>query len=716
MTVSTQTDEVVYTGNGATVEFDFTWPGVESQVKAKRITIASGEELELANPADFTVEMDAIGVGLWPTGGVLTTVATLSSDYQLKIYRDPEFTQTLQLRTQGAFRPEDLERAYDLSVMRDLRLESRIEVAEEGLADLDAAIAAAEAAQAAAEAAQTAAETAETNAETAETNAETAETNAEAAAAAAAASAASIAGLSAVIARAITVPSPEVGFDIPNAATRASKVLGFDGAGAVTVVTPGTNGVQQVADRNALDALTGVQLTGAAVIYGEGGRNGLFRWDSSNLSAQVTADPQQGIYVPPTSAPTGASGAWVRVHDNKVYNPRWFGALGDGATNDRAAIQACIDLAGVGGVTWLPPGTYRINTLLTLINTGAVLAGSGNYNTFIQANFGTTHVINIGNVGSPPENITVQDLQFSHNVTRTADETIRIDYALKTLIRNVRVHNAWVGMTIGVSGVLQSVNEAKFQNCFFSCMNNGVTIYAPAGIRFESVDLTGYLSGAPSSPSPGHGIQIVGAADGVWIDDLCTIQTFSRGVIISHASGSCASVECHGKLAFNSAHGFSIECSGTASINGVFIKDAEIVGRGATGSDDGVFINETSSGSMSGIVIDGVEFTNCAQRVIYVVTACGEVAINNCMSRTGGTASAGSYSAVDFNSNATDRVVMTGCFFRGSHNYGANNWGAVAEFCITNCNMAGSSGVLNNMGATGVNRKYRAIVGIADAG
>ena len=42
------------------------------------------------------------------------------------------------------------------------------------------------------------------------------------------------------------------------------------------------------------------------------GAEGTFVWYSSDLSAEVTADPLSGIYVAPTSDLTGASGAWGR--------------------------------------------------------------------------------------------------------------------------------------------------------------------------------------------------------------------------------------------------------------------------------------------------------------------------------------------------------------------------------------------------------------------
>lgn len=78
---------------------------------------------------------------------------------------------------------------------------------------------------------------------------------------------------------------------------------------------------------------------GGAAHLSQAGRAGLFLFDSSNLSAKVSADTGQGLFVAPASAPTGASGAWVRQHDGWL-RPEWFGAAGDGAANDQPAFDA----------------------------------------------------------------------------------------------------------------------------------------------------------------------------------------------------------------------------------------------------------------------------------------------------------------------------------------------------------------------------------------
>jgi hypothetical protein len=55
-----------------------------------------------------------------------------------------------------------------------------------------------------------------------------------------------------------------------------------------------------------------------------------------------------------------------------VYNVKDYGAVGNGVANDRAAIHAARDAAGVGGTVYFPPGTYLVQMVGS-----ATPAGSG---------------------------------------------------------------------------------------------------------------------------------------------------------------------------------------------------------------------------------------------------------------------------------------------------------------------------------------------------
>ena len=74
-----------------------------------------------------------------------------------------------------------------------------------------------------------------------------------------------------------------------------------------------------------------------AVIVVDPIRGGIFVWNAANHSTDVANDPGQGVYVAPASAPTGASGAWVRQYSDPP-SLAWWGGIGDGATDNARAL------------------------------------------------------------------------------------------------------------------------------------------------------------------------------------------------------------------------------------------------------------------------------------------------------------------------------------------------------------------------------------------
>jgi len=136
----------------------------------------------------------------------------------------------------------------------------------------------------------------------------------------------------------------------------------------------------------AMTALTKASLTnnqqvivGGYTSIGDGG-GGTFYWDSASSE---TANGGTAF-----AANEGGTGRWKRMFSGAV-NVRWFGAKGDGSTDDRGTIQNVITAALGGGLTvYVPVGTYRIASALSLPN-NLIMTGEDRTQTVIKADNNT---------------------------------------------------------------------------------------------------------------------------------------------------------------------------------------------------------------------------------------------------------------------------------------------------------------------------------------
>jgi len=143
--------------------------------------------------------------------------------------------------------------------------------------------------------------------------------------------------------------------------------------------------VYQPAHMTALRAITTSGLTNAvAILQGYAAANdggqGIFIWNSAS-----TATDDDGVYIIPVTNP--ASGRWQRVVESH-YNVKWWGAKGDNATNDKAAIQKAVDFVKAlgSGTVYFPKGTYRVGSSVAVTEVkGHNWLGDGSDNTKITA-------------------------------------------------------------------------------------------------------------------------------------------------------------------------------------------------------------------------------------------------------------------------------------------------------------------------------------------
>lgn len=258
-------------------------------------------------------------------------------------------------------------------------------------------------------------------------------------------------------------------------------VIVSGGQGPAGTGTPGATGapgdVGKETSRANIAALTAV-ANGTRYLV-EVGREGLFVFDSSNLSTKVTADTQQGIYIAPASDSTGASGAWVRKFDGPV-NPLWFGiaTANTGAQNDTAILAMFATLRARSLVT----GAFYYSTERILFPQGLF-----NFASTIDLTDGIWHIEGVaslddaGTIFKFPVDTTGIRVQRYNTSGGTGVAGATHKGSDKTIIRGLILDGAYTG-TEGEYHGIQLRASAVIQNCTVSdFQGDGIFIAATAG-------------------------------------------------------------------------------------------------------------------------------------------------------------------------------------------------------------------------------------------
>jgi hypothetical protein len=133
----------------------------------------------------------------------------------------------------------------------------------------------------------------------------------------------------------------------------------------------------QFASRAAMSERAGLP-DGTAAVLGESGREGLFVL----RRGKTRNDPRGGLHV--RAKDLGVY--WSRVWDGVTGRPEWFGARRndpDAAAENRAALQACIDLCPT---TLLGGGDYYVDGMLKITRNGTAIVGAAHTQTDQTAN------------------------------------------------------------------------------------------------------------------------------------------------------------------------------------------------------------------------------------------------------------------------------------------------------------------------------------------
>ena len=297
-----------------------------------------------------------------------------------------------------------------------------------------------------------------------------------------------------------------------------------------------------------------------------------------------------------------------------VLNVRDFGAVGNGSTDDTAAIQAALT-AGAGKEVWFPPGTYIVIpsgvTSWLKVSSGTSVRGAGVGATTIKVadSTGPYHVIFSG-VGATLltavtgaayaawTDVAFEDLTIDQNVSGNAEQVtlaaggvqqVALSYnPTRVAFRRVHFKNCGV-QAVALNASTAEGNEVV--DCHFTFTNNGAGQYDNSAVYME-----------------GSGWNVSG-------------NTFSAA---NKTNGDArAAIEFHGdgRIEGNGIDGFSIGMNVCSSSYAVLdTSSTSVVGNVITRTNNGILIYAlTAYQPLSGLVVadNSIQVNNADRAAQY---------------------------------------------------------------------------------------------------
>ena len=312
------------------------------------------------------------------------------------------------------------------------------------------------------------------------------------------------------------------------------------------------------------------------------------------------------------------SGAIARTQHIKnlesLLSVKDFGAIGDGTTDDTAAIQSA---ANVGGRIFFPRGTYKLTGVVTL-SVGAILFGEGEGTEILQSST-TLDAFNITATGQ----VGFYDLAIFQAASSTNGSAIRVSGTGVTQTDRVNVNNVFFrdnfyGITVVQCAEIKIIG-CEFKNCQSRSINHldsiaggakiignhiatgfagtltAIYVEKPAGLCIAGNSIGGHQRGIHFAVS--HSGASTVSITGNIIEDQTNECIYFNQAVAAKTLGSV--VISSNEMANPGVAGFSLDTTGT------WAENISIIGNTIANAPDGILLSGGRKIMISGNQIDG---------------------------------------------------------------------------------------------------------------
>lgn len=450
--------------------------------------------------------------------------------------------------------------------------------------------------------------------------------------------------------------------------------------------------VRPMANYTALRSYTG---RATSVRIAQTGLAGFFARDASDATS---ADNGGTIIV------DALGRRWKRLYSEAV-NVRWFGAIGDGSSNDTSAIQSAVNFAPD---VYIPSGVFICD--IVNIHAGTTIHGDGptsiikQSSSFSGGSAGSIYA-NSGSSGAQLDGITIRDIriegnniesptfsEFKHLVSLNGVKNAIID---RVQFVGFQGDGLYVGSGIN-SGDERHNSNFIVEDCLFDGVNkenrNGVSVIDCDGLLIQGSVFTRCTKSTMPGPidiepdaNAFHVIKDIKVSKNKFFDvggGVGAISVYLPGII--YTTAPCGFIISDNYLETSSSNGFSFNYAVTGGVTeltsnfGIRVHDNVFKDTNCPlavfNAKDAVVSENSFIGSVKGAIIgyntgnENVIDTSISKNLFYncggsdsgglVVFKSSRVSIDNNTFKDCGSGVSGASNAIDFNSGSSSYVFI----------------------------------------------------------
>lgn len=312
-----------------------------------------------------------------------------------------------------------------------------------------------------------------------------------------------------------------------------------------------------------------------------------------------------------------------------VVNVKDFGAVGDGVTDDTAAIQAAITATTTGKSIYFPSGTYSFSSQLVFNTNKIGIQGDGSSTTFLKytGSNTTNDIIVVGDGISQIVNIIISGFTIYSSTSMTGGFAFHLKKICRSNLNDVIVNGQDISPVNIYSGIWFDGLDDVYLSTFRTLVKEeGVRVNGIAGVGQPKAGLMveqGKITGGTI------GVHIAGAFGGFYINNVDIIGMSQEGVLLDNSVvaetnretflGVC-SIDSTGSYGIRVVESFAsnqtLNLTGTwvasSGNHGIFIQNAP--GYKITASGCRIFNNNgdgiRTANNGSAFIVSGCSITN----------------------------------------------------------------------------------------------------------